>query len=778
MRTLFALTALSLCGCSSSSTGSPATPLSETGPDDGVVDTGGDGASPSGLHVQSFGASSADKVDLLVMVDNSASMADKYSELGRRMPELIKALTDPDLDASGKPKTKRVSDLHVGIITSSLGSHGTSACDPATYPHSDDHGHLMPRASENGVTGYTVDSVGGAPTAVACPAPVAASALTWAFDPAKGAQYSAQAGAKGMEAAVSCIVQSAKEDGCGYEAQLESVYHFLIDPAPYLTADVVPACTKSPAGDSCGSGKVTPMGVDQVLLNERAAFLRPDSVLTVVMLSDENDGSLLPAGLNWIPMAYAKGTMLRGWKGCETVPDDFEPQTSADYADLWSKYHCISCFQKSPDGTTDANCSLPWASTALNNDVDGTNERMLQHTRRYGYNFLWGRQRYVDAFSATTVAGSDGKIAPNPIFAGGMRTKDMVLVAGILGVAPKLIPTNADGTSKAFTAADWERIVSPDLAKRDPHMIEQIAPRTAFGVAKFAGDRSVDPVNGGDRDISDGNDLQYACIGPRDPSVAALPSTGGDCSAAGSGTRNPICGPNSGTRGTQPFLKAYPTLRELRVIHELELANVPTVVGSICNQSYSPITQAIAAKLQAALSGSSSGALCATPAPTVTPSGLAACAMIEVFATAQPSGAVKCESIPGYCTPGAPGCRIAGSSLPPVDAANAVAGLALPVPMASGTENVMPALATDGNVYATGSDGTKHLVCEVMPLGGNPAIDLAKQSACAHDAAYAQTIAGWCWTSDAALSSGCSNGAYRPLGGVPRSGSKLSVACR
>ena len=57
-------------------------------------------------------------------------------------------------------------------------------------------------------------------------------------------------------------------------------------------------------------GKYTPIktnvtGIDSDLLAERAAFLRKDSLLAILMISDENDASLKPAQLNWLPWAYA-----------------------------------------------------------------------------------------------------------------------------------------------------------------------------------------------------------------------------------------------------------------------------------------------------------------------------------------------------------------------------------------------------------------------------------------------------------------------------------------
>ena len=74
-------------------------------------------------------------------------------------------------------------DLHVGVITSSLGSHGTGACSTTLYgAHMDDHGHLLPRPGEMGTTGYTVSSVGGMPMAASCPSQVQASPVSWAYD--------------------------------------------------------------------------------------------------------------------------------------------------------------------------------------------------------------------------------------------------------------------------------------------------------------------------------------------------------------------------------------------------------------------------------------------------------------------------------------------------------------------------------------------------------------------------------------------------------------------
>ena len=514
------------------------------------------------------------KIDLLFVIDNSMSMADKQADLARRIPELIAGLTNPT-------SKKRATDLHVAVITSSLGSHGTSACDPSvTNNHNNDHGHLLPRAGEGGGSGWAVGA-DGAPTPAACPAPVTATALSWVADPGSDpkAMFSGSAGSSTLQTAASCVVRSAAEDGCGYEETLESMYHFLIDPAPYATAEV--KCTFGVSGDACGSNKIEVKGLDTEILSQRAAFLRPDSSVVIVVLSDENDFSLKPASLNWLPWGYGAGQFQRGWKACEGIDDAFEPESASEFADLHAK-NCYSCFENAAD--PGGNCVVPWPKDKLNNDPDGRNLRGFHMVQRFGYNFLWSRDRYVKALTKTTAIGSDGKEGPNPLFASGKRTPGNVMFAAIVGVPGSLV-NDASGAPKPLTASDWNKIAGP-AAGRDPHMVESIAPRVALGIKKFAGDRSIDPVNGGDRDVYDGDDLQYACIGLRTD-----PTGGYECSTPGSDTKNPLCGPS----GKQPYFKAYPGLRHLRVARELGSSGF---VASICDANLSGALRALVERVQ------------------------------------------------------------------------------------------------------------------------------------------------------------------------------------
>src|SRR5690606_6856832 len=75
---------------------------------------------------------------------------------------------------------------------------------------------------------------------------------------------------------VSEHILSVDETGCGYEAPLEAMYRFLIDPSPPQAIEVVDAVAR-PATDAAGN-----VLIDNDLLGQRADFLRPDSALVVV----------------------------------------------------------------------------------------------------------------------------------------------------------------------------------------------------------------------------------------------------------------------------------------------------------------------------------------------------------------------------------------------------------------------------------------------------------------------------------------------------------------
>ena len=136
--------------------------------DDGSSSTGGGG---SGGGDPDPGLTSADKLDLLFVVDNSIGMADKQAVLASAVPELVARLLSPRcIDASGAPAPSQptgaseacpagyereiqpLADIHVGVISSSLGALTGDFCDGALQApgFQNDKAHLLTRTESGG----------------------------------------------------------------------------------------------------------------------------------------------------------------------------------------------------------------------------------------------------------------------------------------------------------------------------------------------------------------------------------------------------------------------------------------------------------------------------------------------------------------------------------------------------------------------------------------------------------------------------------------------------
>src|SRR4051812_49011578 len=127
-----------------------------------------DGTKPPGeLPLAEVGPQAqSNQLDVLFVVDNSPSMDDKAAVLVRSVPAFITALVNPpcvdgagvvleqqptsgsDACPAGSRARPPVTDLHVGVITSSLGAHGGTVCAAPTPgdvdPHLDDQAQLIP----------------------------------------------------------------------------------------------------------------------------------------------------------------------------------------------------------------------------------------------------------------------------------------------------------------------------------------------------------------------------------------------------------------------------------------------------------------------------------------------------------------------------------------------------------------------------------------------------------------------------------------------------------
>lgn len=546
-----------------------------------------DVSAPEALFDRTYGPDDgvqarSDKLDLLFVIDNSRSMADKQAVLRLSIPNLVGELinppcvaaqgaattvTSPDAECPEGSARRRhpVRDLHVGVITSSLGSAGGEACedgadmnDAAHLVPTLDRGRALPSYRQLGFAKYAP----GDPEALANPTDLA--------------EQLAQ------------TITAAGEMGCGFEAPLEAAVRFLVDPAP--PQDVV-----------VERGEATPTGVDQVVLDQRAAFLRPDSAVQVIVVSDENDCSIKQHGYGWTLGTFEIGSnMPPSTSACESDPNDV---------------CCRSCVMPVPDGclpnAADASCSR----AAYTPQEDAFNLRCFDQKRRFGIDLLYPPERYAVAFSEPEIcldapnddldcecrassaeACAGATPVANPLLAGG-RHPSLVSVAFVTGVPWQNLATDVSDSSNGFVNAAalqqrWPEILGDlraHVPPRDPFMRESVQPRV--GTSPYTGEATTPPdsgernaLNGHEKTASD--ELQYACvfplIEPRD-CASGDPLRACDCALGPDPvTNDPLCqDPSSGQYGTtQYYAKAFPALRELEVAR---LLGARAQVASICS---------------------------------------------------------------------------------------------------------------------------------------------------------------------------------------------------
>ncbi|HSN97723.1 MAG TPA: hypothetical protein VLS89_05470, partial [Candidatus Nanopelagicales bacterium] len=596
--------------------------------------------------VERLTQSSVDKIDLLLAIDNSRSMADKQDILALAVPDLVQGLVNPPCIDPTNPAIKQnvpsptddcpnglerefepVLDIHIGILSSSIGGYGADVCEaasPATQSNND-KGRLLARTAPdqtNDLGPSTYDNK-----------------LFLAWDPSQkkaGEENAADPGdgeadletdsmtdlnTTALIPVLSQMVRGLGQVGCGYEAQLESWYRFLVDPEPYDTLEVV-------------NDQATPQGVDAQLLQQRADFMRPSSLLAIIILTDENDCSIREGGQYFFAAQQTTGSggrfhLPRPRSECAVNPND---------------PCCMSCGQDMGACPQDPTCYVngdPAQGVAALTDLeDAANQRCFDQKRRFGIDFLYPIDRYTQALTSAQIQNRKGDIVANPLFSdlnpgddvSAIRDPGLVFVAGIVGVPWQDIARDPTNLSAGFKSSDellapvgnfgntWEVILGdPEnfVKPADPFMQESIDPRTGTnpitGDAITAPNGGTNPINGNEWIIDERKDLQYACIFP------LIPGTERDCSVAGTpacdcedGTSNPLCAPDPVTGQTtlQVRAKAYPGLRELQLIRSV---GGQGIVGSVCpaqlddqtspDFGYRPAIGAIIDRLKTALGG-------------------------------------------------------------------------------------------------------------------------------------------------------------------------------
>jgi hypothetical protein len=570
-----------------------------------------------------------DKLDLLFMIDNTSTMGDVQTLLAKAVPEMIQRLLSPNcVDAQGNVvgvsqagrctqgqlEFQPVDDMHIGIVSSSLGGQGSDACDPLQNPvpdaHNNDRGELVNRGGPNET--YVID---------ASPS----NFLAW-LPSVPDNQGKPQPPVPAIGDATQLItdfqdmVSGVHEHGCGFQAQLESWYRFLVQPDPFDSIQK-------------DATRASLVGIDATILQQRHDFLRPDSALAVIVVSNHNERTpdpILIGGQGW---AFANtafpgspnGSAPRGTVECQQPVDPNNVGSTGP-----NDPNCTSCaFIQAMGVNFNADCP---GGAYLDATDDNLNVRFFHQKERFGLDAMDPIGKYVVGLTSPQVASSGRALARdtdhehdasgnyvgdrsaqqncvNPIFAAdlpidptadlchltrGPRTAGQVFFATITGVPQHLLqPSGATPT-----ASDWVRILGNDpehydFAGADFHMLESLTdrPGTTCPAATAADD--CDPANGREWNTRK-SDLQFACIFDIRPQYGGV---GKDCgNAAYTGACD--CAQNSQTRDTplcskmagnnpdpvgytdlQISDKAYPGIRELEVARAL---GDRAVVSSIC----------------------------------------------------------------------------------------------------------------------------------------------------------------------------------------------------
>jgi hypothetical protein len=733
-------------------------------------------------------AQSVSQVDLVMMVDNSRSMADKQRLMALALPSLLQGLANPScVDATGTPLpaamqpsgplqacpsgSTRVSppvlDMHVGLLSSSLGTFGADGCpdsvpnacpNGATSTSNNDHGHLVTRTDPCAATVVpTYQSLGF---------------LAW--DPLQilmppGEDTLGNLTAPGLELSLYDLVVGDGQDGCGFESQNESWYRFLADPAPYQSI-------------ALNGQSVTTTGTDSVLLQQRQDFLRPNSLLAIVVVTDETDTSIKET--SFYPLFAQE---IENNLPFHLPHPRIECSTGGPLDPC-----CASCGQPPPTGCpVDSNCTTSPDYTDADENLALRAFGLISHKARYGIEFFYQPSRYVQALTSATLTDETGATVANPIFAGG-RDPSLVYYATITGVPWQLIarqkngvpdlvngvsqldPTAVGGfkTSAELALTDpkgntfWDDIVGdPEqyVAPLSPFMVESSIPRsgtdpiTGIAISPVGSPTGTNPINGHEWFITQPpGDQEYACIFPiLSPIDCSQPGAVCDCGQLAPGATppdNPLCDPNPNDNGNltlQTRAKGYPGLKNLAIAKGM---GAQGIVASICaaqitdqtspDFGYQPAANAIVGALQGRL-----GAQCLAKTLVPDAQGQVSCVVLEARST----GGQPCD------------CTSPGRS--PVTAAD--------ICVVQTAEQELPAGTAGSTCF-----------CELDQLGGTD------QTSCQNDVVPSTMTSGWCYVSDAgatpignpALTQACPATERNMVrfinAGTPAAGSTVFISCQ
>ncbi len=193
--------------------------------------------------VEEVGVANVDKVDVLFVIDNSGSMLQEQAALSGQISRLVRVLASGDLNEDGARDFEPVKDLHVGVTTTDLGTAPTRV--------------------------GTCNESGGQNGALVTSPAVPTSACQSSYTPVQSFQPGGAMTAEDFARGVACLAETGIT-GCGFEQQLEATLRAVTPSTSNVTF----------YGGTRGQGDLANQGL-----------IRPDSLLAIILLSDEEDCS-------------------------------------------------------------------------------------------------------------------------------------------------------------------------------------------------------------------------------------------------------------------------------------------------------------------------------------------------------------------------------------------------------------------------------------------------------------------------------------------------------
>jgi hypothetical protein len=182
-----------------------------------------------------------DKIDLLFMVDNSNSMADEQQSLKEQFPKLINVLTTGERAPGDPDPFPAVTDLHVGVVSSDMGTTGFDI-QPSCHANGGDDGRLQFLGRPGGGTGCETMTF----------PPFLAFTASPRTEPSTGQPTVTNTDTFATH--VGCIA-TLGTGGCGFEQQLESPFKALW-PSLYKDPRTGSVVTPNPPEGDEGRGKL------------------------------------------------------------------------------------------------------------------------------------------------------------------------------------------------------------------------------------------------------------------------------------------------------------------------------------------------------------------------------------------------------------------------------------------------------------------------------------------------------------------------------------------